>query len=102
MERRETYLDAALRPIPALRALLVELLAVVFGRADRDAIGVIPRRKVSTRTTTRPGNAGGEKGVTCVGGESAANSTRTYPRLKDDPPLLGICLASPKRHTSYV
>ena len=34
--------------------------------------------------------------------EGGTKKRNTYPRLKVEPPLFGICFASPKRQTSYV
>ncbi len=48
-----TYRDTALRPVPALCAVLVILLAVVRRRALLDARSIVPRSEVAARKVQR-------------------------------------------------
>ncbi len=48
-----TYRDTALRPVPALCAVLVILLAVVRRRALLNARSIVPRSEVAARKVQR-------------------------------------------------
>lgn len=94
-------MHASVRAVPTFRTVRVVLLAVVFGRAFGG--GGMPRGEFARvedgyMSTTRNETNGGE----VYDEPDQQSEKKTHPRLKFWPPLLGFCLASPNRQTSYV
>ena len=87
-ETKLRYLHAARWPVPALCSVTVHLCGVIFFGPFFYIRRGIPRRKFPIP----------ESESRCA---HRAPSRIPHPRLNDDPPWFGFCLASSNRHTSY-
>ena len=92
-----TDLDAPVRAVPALGAVVVKLRRVeLLGALLGLAVGV-PPAELAVGGGTRVNGWGVSGLASCI-----ARQLSTYPRLLVAPPLLDFCLTSPNQQSSYV